>query len=436
TIVLAYLIPRRMDYNIYVSGLSGLLLLSVSEMTHNGHFAHNDTYVTFFSTLTIYLLVLYKTTGQRGWLYATFFSAGLAVSSKYSAISLAVVPGLYYLWTMRKVVLKRMIRIAETLFIGGILVCLGYAAGTPKALTWMAYYMKRLIPALVYNSNYLVQPDSVRGVIGQYAIFLEGVGLPLFLLFGLAVVWSCNMVFVSWKNRSLNAEGNRALLLLVIFVIDLPVMVSYNYPVRFFLPLMPWFAVLGALFVGDLYVLANRDGNTTYPKLLGVGLAVVVVFSLARVVSVMLLFVNDSRIPASAFVASLPAGTSLEHTLYPPSIPLDHFEREHNYPLFFKKSPNQTLPTNKNYVFNAGEAGLDDRLTDYLVIDSFTAAKFNSPFTCAEMRLECDFFKQLAAGQSAHYKLLTEFAYAPPSYLPQIQVDFVNPTIRIYERIK
>src|SRR5262245_48671806 len=32
TIVLAYLIPRRMGHNIYVSALSGLLLLSVSEM--------------------------------------------------------------------------------------------------------------------------------------------------------------------------------------------------------------------------------------------------------------------------------------------------------------------------------------------------------------------------------------------------------------------
>ena len=436
TIVLAYFIPRRMGYNIYVSGLSGLLLLSVSEMTHNGHFAHNDTYVTFFSTLTTYLLILFRTTGQRGWLYATFFSAGLAVSSKYSAISLAVVPGIYYLWTMRNVISKRKIRILETLFIGAILVYFGYAAGTPKALTWMAFYMKRLIPALVYNSNYWVQPDSLRGAIGQYAVFLAGVGLPLFLLFGAAVIWGGYKVLASWKTGTLNTEGNRALLLLVILVIDLPIMVSYNYPSRFFLPLMPFFAVLGALFVSDLCAFAKRSENMLYPRLLGAGLALVVMFSFARVVSVMLLFVNDSRILASAFVASLPVGTSLEHTLYPPSIPSDHFEREHNYPLFFKKSPDQTPPTNKNYDFNAGEAGLDDRLTDYLIVDSFTTDKFNSPYTCANMQVECDFFKQLASGQSAHYKLLVEFAYAPPPYLPQIHVDFVNPSIRIYERIK
>ena len=159
TIVLAYYIPRRMGYNIYTSGLCGLLLLVNSEMLHNGHFAHNDTFVTFFSTLTVFFLVLYRTKEQRGWLYVTFFSAGLAISSKYSAISLIILPLVVYVWDMRRTAAKEPLRVMETLFIGGALTYLGYAAGTPKALTWMAYYMKRLVPALLYNSNYWVLPD-------------------------------------------------------------------------------------------------------------------------------------------------------------------------------------------------------------------------------------------------------------------------------------
>ncbi|MDX1378492.1 MAG: phospholipid carrier-dependent glycosyltransferase, partial [Anaerolineales bacterium] len=86
TVVLAYFIPRRMGYSAIVSGLSGLLLLANNELVHNGHFVHNDTFVTFFTALTIFLLVLYQGKGQRGWLYAAFFSTGLAVSSKYSAV--------------------------------------------------------------------------------------------------------------------------------------------------------------------------------------------------------------------------------------------------------------------------------------------------------------------------------------------------------------
>ena len=103
--------------------------------------------------------------------------------------------------------------------------------------------------------------------------------------------------------------------------------------------------------------------------------------------------------------------------------------------IYFVKG-NEPLPVSKQYKINDGEAGLDDRLTDYLVVDSFTADKFNDPYACARMPVECDFFKQLATGRSNHYQLLKEFTYTLPPYLPQINFLFTNPTIRIYERIK
>jgi hypothetical protein len=52
------------------------------------------------------------------------------------------------------------------------------------------------------------------------------------------------------------------------------------------------------------------------------------------------------------------------------------------------------------------------------------------------MPAECDFFKQLTAGRSDHYKLLAEFSYSLPRYLPQLEISFVNPKISVYERIK
>jgi len=164
---------------------------------------------------------------------------------------------------------------------------------------------------------------------------------------------------------------------------------------------------------------------------------VIILYSLVRVISQMLLVMNDARVPASTFITSnLRAGTSLEYTYYPPTLPEDFFEREHNYPLHFIKSALDSVPTSKKYEFNTGEIGLDERQTDYLVIDSFTYDKFNDPYTCTTMQVECDFFKQLATGQSAHYKLIAEFSYTLPAYLPQLNTTFINPTIRIYERIE
>jgi len=436
TIVLAYLIPRRMGKNIYVSALSGLLLLSVSEMSHNGRFAHNDTFVTFFCTLTVFLLVQYIARERKGWLYAAFFAAGMAVSSKYIAITLAIVPVILYLWNQRSSFLYRKLEIFETLFIGGILTYLGYAVGTPKALTWMAYYFKRLIPALIYNSNYGVQPGSVRGILGQYSVFADAVGIPLFLLFISAFIWGCYKLIAAYRTKSFGTERYRALLILTILVIDLPIMASYNYPTRFFLPLMPFFAILSALFVSDLYGLAKENASSFHPKLIGAGLSLILLFSLARLVSVMLLFINDARIPSAKFVASLPAGASIEHTEYPPTIPAEHFDREHNYPIHFLNTPDEVMPTNKNYLYNVGEVGLDERQTKYLVVDEFTADKFDNAYICEIMPVECDFFKQLEEGQSEHYKLIADFSYELPRFLPQLEVSFVNPEIRVYERIE
>jgi len=341
-------------------------------------------------------------------------------------------PLLVYLVEQKQIIKRQWLAVAEPLFIGAALTFLGFAFGTPKALTWMAYYFKRMIPALLHTGNYLRQPDSLRGFMGQYSVFARGLGIPLFILFTASFLWVCYKTYQAYLTGSKQKDsrsGYLAILLLVILAIDLPVMISYNYPIRFFLPMMPVFAVLSAFFVETVYQ------HKPYQKPTITVLIIVVLVSFARNMSVMLLFINDARIPASGFLKTLPTGTSLEHTYYPPTIPSERFEREHNYPIYFRKAQDEPLPTSNRYIFNAGESGLDKRETDYFVVDSFTTDKFNNSYTCADMQVECDFFKQLETGHSDHYKLLAEFSYSLPAYLPQIQVDFVNPTIRIYERI-
>jgi 4-amino-4-deoxy-L-arabinose transferase-like glycosyltransferase len=439
TILLTYIITRRAGGNISVAGLSGLLLLCVSEMSHNGRFAHNDTYLIFFTTLSLLFLVEYFKKRHRLWLYASFITVGMAASSKYIGGSLILAPILVYLIVNRDEFRKNILSVAETLFISGALTFLGYAVGTPKALFWMSYYFKRVLTALNWQVNYGRRPDSIRGIIGQYDVLADGLGIALSLLFAAGFLWACYQVIQAYRGRTLK-QGNRtgifAVLLLAIFALDLPIMISYNYQLRYFLNLMPFLAILAAFFVEYLYTGAKQIGSSVLPLAVIGGTALIVLFSFARIVSMTLLFLNDARIPASVYIKSLPAGSSLEHTYYPPSIPMGHFEREHNYPVHFKLSADDPIPTNKNYEYNAAERGLDDRMTDYLVVDSFTAEKFDDPVFCTATQNECDFFKQLETGRSNHYQLIAEFSYSLPPYLPKINVLFANPTIRIFERIQ
>jgi hypothetical protein len=356
----------------------------------------------------------------------------MAASSKYNAISLVLIPIFLYLFPRRHSLFKQPLRILETLFLGGVLTFLGFAAGTPKSLFWMSYYFKRMIPALIRTGNYARQPDSVRGILGQYAYFADGLGLPLSILFSAALLWGVYKILQAYylkKSENRLQVGFLLIFVLSILALDLPIMFSYNYPTRFFLPMMPIFAVLSALFIEDAYQFIRQKENPYYQRFVNAALALLILSSFARNISVMLLFLNDARIPASAFVKTLPPGTSLEHTLYPPTIPANHFEREHNYPIHFIKVLGGTVPTSSRYVFNAGETGLDERLTDYLVTDSFTWTRFSDPYICETMQVECNFFKQLQTGQSDHYRFVAEFSYKLPSYLPQMNIAVSVPVL-------
>jgi hypothetical protein len=277
----------------------------------------------------------------------------------------------------------------------------------------------------------------VRGILGQYSVMANGLGLALVLLFGVALVWAVWKVVEAWRSGESAREPQAkpfAILLLAILALDLPMMVSYNYQLRYFLTLMPFLAVLAAFFIADLHARAKATGRSIYPLAVNLTVAGIVLYSLARLLSLMLLVMNDARIPASAFMDTLPPGRSLEHTYYPPTYEGTRFEREYNYPIYFVRGE-EPLPTDKRFEYNAGEAGLVDRRTDYFVVDSFTSLKFENPHYCESMPLECAFFKQLESGGSEHYKLLAEFEYKLPPYLPQIQFEFINPAIRIYERL-
>jgi 4-amino-4-deoxy-L-arabinose transferase-like glycosyltransferase len=437
-IVLTYLIARRASGSVIVGGLSGLFLLCVSEIVHNGHFAHNDTYVMFFTTLSILMLLQYHNLGHRGWLYASFLTIGMAASSKYIGGSLLLATLAYYLFSQRKNFHSQFFSIIETLFISAALTFLGYAIGTPKALFWMTYYFKRVLTALGWQINYGQIPGAVRGVIGQYQVLWNGLGIVIFFLFAAGFVWVCIQVVQAYRQKTLTHESraaNFSVLLLALLALDLPMMVSYNYQFRYFLTILPILAVFSGFFVEWLYRRATQSSTRLYSRLVLAGVALIVLFSFARLGSVAMLFINDSRAPAGAFIQSLPAGTSLEHTNYPPPIPAGTFEREHNYPIYFVRNVDDQVPTDKKFKLNVGEAGLDDRQTTYLVTDSFTADKFKDPYTCSLMPVECGFFKQLATGQSNHYRMIKEFSYELPAFLPQLHLEYVNPTIRIYERM-
>ncbi len=435
TIFLTYKLTRKIGGGIFTSVFAALLLTTNHVLAVNARFAHNDLYLTFFLVLAVYFLLHYQDRQKKGWLYLAFFTVGLAASSKYNGGIFVLMPLILFAVEKKKGILAQKVETLETLFIGGVLTFFGFALGTPKSLLWMSFYFKRVLPALERHASYGKTTDSVRGIIGQWGALESALGIAFLLLVLFSFTYFSLGLF---KKRSVTEEKNSLwLILLAILVFDLPIMASYNYQARFFIPLMPFFAVISALFVQDLSGRILKSKYSTFHYFLPLALGLMIFFSFLQVLSVRLLLENDPRIPAAEMIATLPAGTSLEYTLYPPDIPLDHFRTEYSYPIFFTKFEGQEVPEvgkGKPYdTYNEGEAGLLKRGTDYLVVDSFTYARCADDNIFATNPVECAFFESLLAGETS-YEMIGEFTYTLPKFLPQISIAFVNPEIQIFQK--
>ncbi len=437
--VLVYYLTRTIGAKVSTAALAGLLYVSSGAAAANGRFAHNDLYLQLFSILCIYFAIKYQYTKSRLWIYASFLAVGLAASSKFTGGSLLLVP-LFVLTVMNWSELRRdWLRSLETLLISAGLCFGGYVIGTPKALLWMVYYFKRVIPAIQRYPVYGQNSGSPIGLYGQWPVFQDAVGAFSYYLFIACFIWFAGKLILAWLGKT-NMEEKQAsaiiILMVTLLIFDLPFMVSINYIPRYFIPFVPFLSILGALFVSELFDQAGRRSWNFVPAAITILLVVGISYSLLRLVSTALLFMNDARMPASEYIAALPGeDKTIEYTLYPPIVIKAQFLKAHNYPIFFVKYPGDVVPSGGRFEYNQGELGLIDRDVDYLVIDTFTYSRFYTDSICVTNPVECDFFKRLLAGEVTSFRLVKEFSYTLPPWLPHVAVAAVNPEIRIYERV-
>jgi hypothetical protein len=438
--ILIYQLAKVVGADAMTAFLAGLLYIASGVAAANGRFAHNDLYLQTFAILCVYFGIKYQYTKARLWIYACFLAVGLAASSKFTGGSLLLVP-LFILVLMNwDEIRKDWLGAFEKLLIGGVLCFGGYVIGTPKALLWMAFYFKRVIPALqnypVYGKNF----GGTIGLVGQWAVFKEAVGTFCYLLFIASIIWFVGRLVLRRLGKIAMDEKQAqgiAILSVTLLIFDLPFLMSVNYIPRYFIPFAPFLAVLGALFIKDLLELSKAKDWKFAPPVVTAALAIGIVYSILRLISIALLFSNDARMAAGKYMETLQNKTkTVEYTLYPPNINRDKFAAARNYPIYFVKYPTDVVPTGGKVIYNQGEQGLLDRNVDYLVIDEYTYWRFYNDAICASNPVECDFFKRLMAGETTTFRLVKDFSYSLPPYLPAVSISAVNPRVQIYERVR
>lgn len=433
TVALSYFVARRFGASILTAGLAALFVLSNSELAQHARYAHNDIYLVFFTLLAVWASLRFVQEEKRGWFYLSAFVVGLAASSKYNGGALLILPFALFAIQRGKDLFRDYLASIESGTIALLAAFAGYALGTPRALLWMGFYFKRVIPALQGHASYSYRPGRLSGLLRQFDILPRVFGEVMFILGLAAFIYFLARAWQIQRKTDIRAASTHLLLPLSILAFDIPIMFSFNYPQRFFLPFVPLFSILIALSAEKVWLWFKQRELQAGKWGLVTGLVLLLAFSFLRASSVFLLFQNDARIAASEFLASQPEGDSVEYTFYPPSINRQQFERAHNYPLSIIKLAGEEVPEGKIYEFNTGLEGINERQTQFLVIDNFTYRRFQDDYICELNLTECAFFSALLA-EETDYVLIGNFAYELPDWLPEMRISFVNPEIRIYER--
>jgi hypothetical protein len=427
-VAMTYKLARLAGGGLAAASFASLLLLTSGEMAQHARYAHNDIYVAFFSLLAVLALLRYAPQGHKGWLYASFALTGLAISSKFHVAGLLLAPTILYLQKNKDSPPPKRF---GTLFAGWGLSFLAFGLGTPRALFSFGTYWNGAVSSLLTQAIYGRQPDTLIGFFGGWGRLWELLGPPVFVLVVSALAWHLRLAMRGGIKGARNQARN--VLLLSLAALVLPLSLSYSYLARYFLPSLPLLFVMAGLLIEDLWDMLRKWGKHRIRWTVWAVAVVLIGYSTLRATAVLLLFQNDARIAASAYLPELQPSSRIEYTLYPPIIPKNHFRGGHNYPLVFIKVPDQQMPVSPLYEFNTGALGISRRQPDYLIIDSFTYARFENEYICQLHRLDCDFFTDLLNGET-DYELLESFRYTLPTWFPSVETSFLNPDIRVYER--
>jgi len=157
----------------------------------------------------VFFAIKYQLTQSRLWLYASFLAVGLAASSKFTGGSLLLVPLFTLVFMNWKTFWRNLVQSAEVLLIGGVLSFGGYVIGTPKALLWMSYYFKRVIPALQRYPQFGQNTGSSIGLIGQWSVFKDAVGVFAFSLFIFSFLWFTGRLILNRLGKTQMNDGRR-----------------------------------------------------------------------------------------------------------------------------------------------------------------------------------------------------------------------------------
>lgn len=450
SVALVFRITRRF-FGLISARILALLFATSAGFIVEAHYLTADIPLVFWMLVAFAFAQNVALEGRlRDYLWTGFF-VGIATATKYNGLAVGITIVVAHLLFSKPNNFRtwKATILSWKLVLGLTMVVVGFIAGNPfavitfsKFISWFLYNYK---VAPIYDGSAPTDTSYVE----FFALFNEIIGLPVFVLSIVALIYACYLLF--------RTEGNEpakkgVLLLLSVFLLyyykfgDFPRLV-----VRFVLPALPFWLMISGPFWDRVWEFGKARKAITLSLLTGL-----ILYNALSSFAVGGRFIEDPRMQSIDWVRNnIPANSIVESTAYTPNwnamagIQIEDVRmpfvtgRLKLFQEAFKDDPwmmgmvklrEGTSEAEQQRLQWYSVDQLRARSPEYIILGSTYYRRFSEPTFAALYPMMNQFFADVVQQPAPYKTVFDQASKTPPFWIYPRQIEWVDNRITVLQR--
>lgn len=439
SIALVFQISKKL-FGVFAARIIILVFATSAGFIGYSHFLTTDIPVMFWMLLAFYFSQnIYFTRKITDYIFAGFFT-GIATATKYNSLAIGFTIVVAHALSFHQPDLRKIL-LSKKLFVGLIMIILGFLLGNPFALLDYSTFMSD------FWYNYVTTPVYDGTITGHsywkfFICFKELIGLPSLIIFSIAFIASLYLTFIKKDSHSYTKP---IFLLLSVFLLYYYKFGSFpRMEVRFVLPIVPFWLIMSGPFWNKI-----RPNRMLVLSLL----IIIIGYNTVSSLYVGKRFSEDPRMLAQNWVQkNIPNFSSIESTYYTPNwnaLPKVKLKDQRSPVISGRKKMFEDIFKNNVVILSLiqkheGEVenvewytleALTNRNPDYIAINSF----YYKGFTVDEKKGSFypgirDYFNNLIKEEYPYEIIFDQESAKPPAWIYPENIDSLHNRMIIFAR--
>lgn len=440
TVFMIYLIGKEI-YNKKIGLISSSFLACTMGFVTLAHFATVDIPLTFWIVVSLFFFIKIVNTGKMKYYLLGGLFAGLALSTKYTALLLIIPMFVSHLLSQKqkwcrdfnffaRETYSKLAKIPfhQKFLSGVVMMVIGFVIGTPFSILDFSTFKKAVVSELIIrNYGYKGFSGPSNSWMPFIFDFENAMGLPLLLICSIGLIY---LIYKTAKRDENELSKSKYIILLLSWVIPYYIIIGSwsTTSMRYIIPIIPILTIFGGKFMYDMII--SRIGFKRIS--IYAVFCIILIYSFGYSFAADDMFVNDTRYTAGEWIEkNVSTNSTIEVYAYSYYLPPFPKHVKINYP----PGPDVWNQTNIEQYDNYLKEQ-EERKPDYIVLTSFYYERYFNDRNAYPYRTM--FFSNLIYGNT-NYTITAKFGSVPIGNpilgaIGHPKPEFVNPTILILKR--